>query len=355
MGAVVTASEIEFGGSATYQLVAGDDLALRAGYGQPRLYDLEPTEPNCTVSLPDARRLRPGVRHFVLLNKSNAETVDVYAQDGTTKLLTMAVSSAVELHLASNATANGTWIAQTVASYGRGIDLGTNRYPVTLVVNQTLDRPNISFLAQQKGWDGVSPVAMVITVNSVATIRNQSNVDTGTPEPSLKLEGFPANSTFLLVNFGIIAGRGGRGGAGGTFSGGPTTPRTSGQPGGSAISIDQNLVLANFGVIAGGGGGGVGTSYASGGGGAGLNPGRGGVTYSPTAIAGGNGSQLFGGNGAGTGSTASGAGGNRGADGASNLTAEPLLTGGAKGWAILRIGSPTITTINAGTQFGGTS
>lgn len=353
---MVTASQIEFGGSATYQLVAGDDLRLRAGYGQPRLYDLEPTEPNCTVSLPDARRLRPGVRHFVLLNKSGAETVDVYAQDGSTKLLTMAVDSVAELHLTSNTTANGTWIAQTTASHGRGNDLGTNRYPVTLIINESVDRPNISFLAQQKGWDGVSPLALVLTVNSTGVIYNADTSPTGVPQASLRLEGFPANSTFLLVNFGTIAGRGGKGGAGGPFSGSPSTPRTSGQAGGSAVSIDQDLVLANFGTIAGGGGGGVGTIAGSGGGGAGISPGRGGDIYGAGSIYQGfNGIETLGGAGIGTTSTASGGGGQRGAAGSSNVTAEPLLTGGAKGWAILRIGTPTVTTISAGTQYGGTS
>lgn len=354
---MVTASQIEFGGSATYQLVAGDDLALRAGYGQPRLYDLEPTEPNCTVSLPDARRLRSGVRHFVLLNKSGAETLDVYAQDGTTKLLTMAVGSVAELHLTSNTTANGTWIVQTVASYGRGNDLGTNRYPVTLIFNETVERPNISFLAQQKGWDGVSPLALVVTVNSTGIIKStrRSSIS-DTPLHALNLQGFPANSSFLVVNFGKIFGAGGLGGAGGPLSGSPSTPRTSGGPGSSAIVIDQDLVLANFGTIAGGGGGGVGTSAGSGGGGAGLDPGNGGAVYTTASgYAGANGTETLGGAGIGSGATASGAGGNLGTAGASNLTAEPLLAGGAKGWAILRVGTPTVTTINAGTQYGGTS
>lgn len=355
MGAVVTASAIEFGGSATYQLVAGDDLALRAGYGQPRLYDLEPTEPNCTVSLPDARRLRSGVRHFVLLNKSSADTVDVYAQDGTTKLLTMAVDSVAELHLTSNTTANGTWIVQTVASYARGTALGTNRYPVELTFNETVERPRISFLAQQKGWDGVSPLALVVTVNSSGILKGRVPASDN-PLAALDLRGFPANSSFLVVNFGKIFGAGGLGGRGGPLSGTPSTIRTSGGPGSSAIVIDQDLVLANFGTIAGGGGGGVGTSAGSGGGGAGLDPGNGGEVYTTASgYAGANGTETSGGAGIGSGTDASGAGGNLGMAGGSNLTAEPLLSGGAKGWAILRVGTPTVTTLNAGTQYGGTS
>ena len=261
-----------------------------------------------------------------------------------------------DTYAVANGTANGTWIVQTAASYGRGNDLGTNRYPVTLIFNETVDRPNISYLAQQKGWDGVSPLALVVTVNASGIIQNSDQTGSGTPQATLRLEGFPANSTFLVVNFGKIYGRGGRGGAGGPLSGSPSTPRTSGQAGGSAISIDQDLVLANFGTIAGGGGGGVGTSVGSGGGGAGLTPGLGGVVYSTQqGITGFTGSETLGGAGIGSTSLASGGGGQRGAAGASNLTAEPLLTGGAKGWAILRIGTPTVTTIAAGTQFGGTS
>lgn len=351
MGPVVSANEIEFGGSTTYQLFAGDNLALRAGYGQPRLYDLEPTEADCTVSLPDARRLRPGFRHFVLLNKSSVESFDVYAQDGTTKITTINANAMAVLHLASNSTANGTWIVQGAASYGRGANLGTNRFPVTLIFNETVASPYIPQLAQEKGWDGVSPVALIVTVNASGIIRSISPT-----REALTLFGFPANSSFLLVNFGKIIGAGGRGGAGGPLSGSPSTPRTGGEPGAHAILIDQNLTIANFGVIGGGGGGGVGTAAGSGGGGAGLQPGLGGTVYTTASgYAGANGTETAGGAGAGTGVTASGAGGNLGEAGASNLSAETMIFGGAKGYAIYRIGTPTVTTIIAGTQYGGVS
>ena len=354
MGAVVTANDIEFGGSVTLTLTAGDTLALRAGYGQPRLYELDPSEPDCTVSLPDARRLRPGVAHFVVLNADNTDSFDILLNDGTTTLTTVQTGKLVILHLQANASANGTWVVETRDSFAKGSALGTNRYPVTLIFNENVDRPNLSFLAQQRGWDGVSPVAMVVTVNSTGIVYNADQTGgTATPEASLRFEGFPANSTFLLVNFGLIAGRGGKGGDGGPFA----VTKTSGQPGGSAVSTDANLVLANFGTIQGGGGGGVGTTGGSGGGGAGYAPGLGGNIFGASSIyQGRTGSQNIGGAGVGDpGTTGSGDGGARGTAGGSNLTNQPALTGGAKGWAILRIGTPTITTINAGTQFGGTS
>jgi len=357
VGAVVTANDIEFGGSVTLTLTAGDTLALRAGYGQPRLYELDPSEPDCTVTLPDAQRLRSGVAHFVVLNADNTDSFDILLNDGATTLATVQTGKMVILHLQANASANGTWVVETRDSFAKGNSLGTNRYPVTLIVNENVTRPNISFLAQQKGWDGVSPLALVVTVNSNGIVKSTARTSpSDTPLPALDLQGFPANSTFLVVNFGKIFGAGGVGGAGGPLSGSPTTPRQSGGAGSSAIVIDQDLVLANFGTIAGGGGGGVGTSAGSGGGGAGLDPGFGGTVYTTASgYAGGNGTETAGGLGVGTGSTASGAGGGLGTAGASNLTAEPLLTGGAKGWAILRVGTPTVTTINAGTQYGGTS
>jgi hypothetical protein len=351
---VVTANDIEFGGSVTLTLTAGDVLALRAGYGQPRLYELDPSEPDCTVSLPDARRLRPGVAHFVVLNADNTDSFDILLNDGATTLTTVQTGKLAILHLQANATANGTWVVETRDSFAKGSLLGTNRYPVTLIFNENVDRPNLSYLAQQRGWDGVSPVAMVVTVNSTGIVYNADQTGgTATPEASLRFEGFPANSTFLLVNFGLIAGRGGRGGNGGPFA----VTKTSGQPGGSAVSTDANLTLANFGTIQGGGGGGVGTTGGSGGGGAGYAPGLGGNIFGAgSQYQGFTGSQNIGGAGVGDpGTTGSGDGGARGAAGTSNLTNQPSLTGGAKGWAILRIGTPTITTINAGTQFGGTS
>lgn len=104
---------------------------------------------------------------------------------------------------------------------------------------------------------------------------------------------FPMGS-LLLINQGIVVGRGGPGGAGGFRSGGTEVEATNGQPGTDALLLRVTTQLDNLqGLIGGGGAGGKGHELdspedpffgGSGGGGAGSNSGAGGTNASNPSL-----------------------------------------------------------------------
>jgi len=348
---VVTAQQIERGGSLAISLLGGDSYQLSGTYGAPRLVEVT-AEADCSIIMPDARLMRGGVGHFTIYN-AGGNSVAVYLRDGAgqiTGYTDIAAGYLWAMHVRDNSTQNGSWVVQEFTSYAKGSSLTTARQPLVIIVEQTLANPDLSTLAYLRGWDGQSPVAMTLTVNSTGLIKSGDSAIVGTPSPALRIEGWPTGSTFLLVNFGKIIGRGGAGG-----NGGPFVTATNGQAAGHAIQSSHNLGIANFGTIGGGGGGGAGQGTGlggAGGGGAGLEPGqRGNASTAPAVNQGQNGTETLGGLGGGT-STPGGTGGVQGAAGGNSAS----LTGGAAGKAVHRIGSPTITTIrNLGTINGAIS
>ena len=338
---MVTAQQIERGGSLAVSLLGGDSYQLSGTYGAPRLIEVT-AEADCSIILPDARLMRGGVGHFTLLN-AGSNAVAVYLRDGSSQITSytsLVAGRMWAMHVRDNSTQNGAWVVQEFTSYAKGSSLTTARQPLVIIVEQTLANPDLSTLAYLRGWDGQSPVAMTITVNSTGLIKSGDSAITGTPSPALRIEGWPTGSTFLLVNFGKIIGRGGAGG-----NGGPFVTATNGQAGGHAIQTAHNLGIVNLGgTIGGGGGGGAGQGTGlggAGGGGAGLEPGqRGNASTAPAVNQGQNGTETLGGLGGGT-STPGGTGGAQGAAGGNSAS----LTGGAAGKAVHRIGTPTVTTI----------
>ena len=93
------------------------------------------------------------------------------------------------------------------------------------------------------GWDKTSPVNVNITVDGNVIVGSDS-----TSLPAFKVDKFPNGSIINLLNYGIIAGRGGDGGA----------QNATGGSGGNAMSISYPININNKGIIGGGGGGGGG-------------------------------------------------------------------------------------------------
>lgn len=94
---------------------------------------------------------------------------------------------------------------------------------------------------------------------------------------------FPLGSTVVIINNGLIVGRGGHGAS--FASSGPGTAISQAGPGGPALNLQTPVIIYNNRLIAGGGGGGGATGDFAGksrynfrgGGGAGIEPGVGGI------------------------------------------------------------------------------
>jgi hypothetical protein len=182
---------------------------------------------------------------------------------------------------------------------------------------------NIAAEAAAAGWDEVSIINVIVTVNSGIVV---SGNDDGDSAYAMRTGIFPAGCVLRLINNGYIIGRGGKGGNGGS-QGSPTG--TAGAKGGTALYAESPLIVENNGIIAGGGGGGGGGDrdmetvgafgnthteyYGGGGGGSGqssrvnVSGGSGGVANDATGNTGGTGT--FANNGGGGGSVGDGTGG----------------------------------------------
>ena len=88
------------------------------------------------------------------------------------------------------------------------------------------------------GWNKVSPVNINVVVDGNVIVGSNS-----TSLPAFKVDALPTGSIINLLNYGIIAGRGGDGG---------------GKNGGNGMSISYPININNKGIIGGGGGGGGG-------------------------------------------------------------------------------------------------
>lgn len=249
---------------------------------------------------------------------------------------------------------------------------------------------NLTTLLTAAGWNGVSPVNAIVTVNSGVALYASSTSTYGFTMGGT----FPTGSYIKLVNQGTIYGAGGVGGNGGMYDlfgaiyGEPTQTQTAGGDGGTAINATGPISIDNTGgTIAGGGGGGGGGGAASdnhyfqhfwgaagggGGGGRGRVGGALGYTASgPHSTGGANGTAGSSGA-AGTGGAgatnleatcSSGAGGNGGGLGAAGSTSGAggggtlVNQGGAAGGAAGKyaVGNANVTWIANGTRLGGVS
>lgn len=201
---------------------------------------------------------------------------------------------------------------------------GTSLYIFTISANT--QQANVRSLAVSDGWDGASPLKVVIDAGIYVW---SDSTSTG----GMVVAGsFPAGIT--IENSGYIIGKGGSGGVSGNvgLSGGPALVDSTGV-----------LVLLNKSgaYIAGGGGGGFGNAYSSGGGGAGGGNGGGisgfyGDNHGPYYGGAGGAIGQSGANGSANGLTLIGLGGGAGGGGGSspdygNKSDDPSGAGGGGG------------------------
>ncbi len=157
-----------------------------------------------------------------------------------------------------------------------------NEFVFTLEVKTYYSFDVRSFLINN-GWDGISPVKIIIPVGTVI-----GSNSTGIPSLNIRDIRFPEK--VIIVNNGEIIGKGGNGAHSNCGDYNYGNSHSHGYSGGPAVQMsgDGTIIIDNHGLIAGGGGGGGGGSlgkYASagaGGGGAGVPAGtRGDVGKSP--------------------------------------------------------------------------
>lgn len=223
---------------------------------------------------------------------------------------------------------------------------------------------NVKNNANTAGWNGTIPLVSYIDVASAARSYSSSTSTPGFSDGGT----LPSGSKTVLLNNGIIAGKGGDGGSGGSGSGSSGSPGGGGGPGGPGLNASNPMTITNNGTILGGGGGGAGSpggqyndgenntnsGGGGGGGGGGVEAGAGGgggpssgsggaPPYPGSAGSGGSSVSPWNGGGGGPG----GPGRSAGQPGGSAGTA----ASGAAGPATL--GSPTyITWISTGTRLG---
>lgn len=136
-----------------------------------------------------------------------------------------------------------TWYA--VANFGMKSVFSFNK-----VISVNTLNYNVKTDAIAAGWDQVTPLDAIITVNSGVIV---GSVSTGSAAFSTGAS-LPVGSALKLINNGTIMGAGGNGGNGvGNGCGGGGN---NGSTGGLALSAQQVISITNNGTIAGGGGGG---------------------------------------------------------------------------------------------------
>lgn len=237
--------------------------------------------------------------------------------------------------------------------------LPTPRFRFILRITATYYNLSVAGFATALGWDGVMPLDALIEVSGGKVI---GSTTTGTP--ALITGTYPSKSRVLLVNRGLIQGKGGAGGV----------DLGAGSVGGTALAATSPITIDNaFGFIqGGGGGGGGGTGYYTGtlagktcdcvytaggygGGGAGTDGGLGGggAATAGTSTAGGAAAGNGGNGGApGVAGTNGGYGSANNGDcpaGCPDLTSTRAL-GGVAGAAVT--GNSNITWIHTGTRTG---
>jgi hypothetical protein len=237
---------------------------------------------------------------------------------------------------------------------------GINRTQVNVTISSNTSNYTFNTSKITSGYDpGKTDATLTINsgviVNSTSTGSYALTVDTS----------WDAGDKVIIVNNGVIVGRGGNGGNGGP---GPNGPGTSGTTAGPALLLQRATSIDNLNIIGGGGGGGGGGGsqltpsgkgfgyLTGGGGGGGITNGSGGtggsgISKAPNGSAG----TLTSAGAGGGGDFPGGAGGSYGSSGSNGTPGGNFGggSGGAAGAAI--VGSTYITYINVGTINGSVS
>lgn len=287
-----------------------------------RVQVLEPTTSGLSLYLPDATRLAPGTRYYVI-NASGTHSFDVADAEGVA-LITVPAGYGGIFALVVNGSASGRWNVHQAGAVGDGGATPGGNLAIRYVVPQdtmNLDAYDAAVLA---GWDESRSIDLTIVIPGGVRVGSVS-----TATPSLEVPNtFPAGSTVTISLIGRVQGAGGTGGDGGATE---TSNGADGGDGGDAILLSWPTLITGTGLIIGGGGGG---------GGAGGQPNV--IPNGSSKGGGGGGGSGFGGCVAGT-SYGSGdtnyqeaSWGNPGAGGAGGVggsatTPSPTQTGGAGG------------------------
>lgn len=344
-----------YGGARAAALTSnGYQLSPPGGFpGACRFYKLTP-DANRTVIMPRGDLCRNG-NSVVVWNASPTFNITLLDQSGAT-LWTLVPGKVVDTFQIGQSV-NGTWHFAERTHLASSTPQTLNRMLFSVHFGSddlTVDLRR--YFNTLRGYDGLTPAAITVTIGSPqqscvigANIgaENETALDTGD---------WPAGSTLLLLNWGVITGMGGDGGRGGDVP-----PGLLAQPGGNGttgLRCRIPTAIVNYGRIAGGGGGGGGSAWngalaagSGGGGGAGHvsskggQPGSGGGGQEGV----GGGVNTSGGPGNWNGANPGGYGGQAGAAGQS---APSGAAGGQPGAAIMRLSSVTVTKIVAGTISG---
>ena len=143
-----------------------------------------------------------------------------------------------------------------------GLKLGPRIFEFIKTISSNTQTYSLSSDLVANGWDEVTPVEAIITVNSGVYVWSD-NISV----PAFNTGYIAPGSTISIINNGYIIGRGGDGGNSNVVDTYNVTPPAA-QTGGNAINLNYPVSITNNSYIAGGGGGGRG-GYAGGGGGAG--------------------------------------------------------------------------------------
>lgn len=206
---------------------------------------------------------------------------------------------------------------------------------------------NVANMLLATGWDGVSTVNPIVTIEANAIVYS-----TSIAIPAFTTGALPAGSTCTIINKNAILGKGG--------AGGNANDRIPPQNGGTALQLTVPTTITNYGTIGGGGGGGgfggagsnSGNTAPGSGGGGGTAEGAGGLGIKGyngfTATKTNPGGTYPGINGGGTGGQGGfyGNAGARGTDGTKNSGS----AGGAPGLAVS--GDALATWVLLGTIYG---
>lgn len=231
---------------------------------------------------------RKGRKAIVANRDGGAELVQVRTYSGVL-IANVPAGETHEFLLTDNSTTDGSWaVGAKHTAWTEGAALSANRMRRELTISWS-GREQINFrdMLDQQGYDGVTPVALVVTIKP--SVAQPGILIRGGPDqitPAVDTGFWPSGSTCLLLieeNV-IITGAGGEGGDGGT-GGAFGTPPTDGLKGGPALRIKLDTWIDNGGTVQGGGGGGgggagggnVGEHGGGGGGGAGDPGGPGGA------------------------------------------------------------------------------
>ncbi|MCA8949438.1 MAG: hypothetical protein KDE27_08035, partial [Planctomycetes bacterium] len=249
-----TAMHEHFGGSLMRTIGASEPLPLPFKPGCARLCYYTASTTGLQVQTPDARRLTPGSRpQYLVCCDPGGDDIDVYDGSGS-PIDALTGGECLELILADNATAAGTWLARKF-TFAAGTPLATNRQPLSFRFDTPRNDLAMLYHAQAHGWDGESPVALMVTIGAGVVIGSSSS---NPADAALWIGGFPTGSTVVLMleAGSYVSGRGGAGGRGGDAPSGLLA--MNGLPGGLALSLGHPTALVSYGTIQGGGGGGGG-------------------------------------------------------------------------------------------------